>query len=46
MARDADSCLMGCSIKGKGVEGTHMGEKGPTGLIQNHAYGINDILEL
>jgi len=37
---------MGCSIKGNGKEGTHIGEDGPTGLIMNHAYGLNDIIEL
>lgn len=37
---------MGCSIKGNGKEGTHIGDDGPTGLIINHAYGLNDILEL
>lgn len=46
MARDRDSCLMGCSIKGQGKEGTHIGDDGPTGLIINHAYGLNDIIEL
>lgn len=46
MARDSDNCLMGCSIKGQGKEGTHIGDDGPTGLIMNHAYGLNDIIEL
>ena len=46
MARDRDNCLMGCSIKGNGKEGTHIGDDGPTGLIMNHAYGLNDIIEL
>jgi len=44
--RDSDYCLMGCSIKGNGKEGIHMGEDGPTGLIMNHAYGLNDVIEL
>jgi len=46
MQRDADNCLMGCSIKGNGKEGVHLGDDGPTGLIMNHAYGINDIIQL
>ena len=37
---------MGCSIKGQGKEGPHIGDDGPTGLIMNHAYGLNDIIEL
>jgi hypothetical protein len=44
--RDQDGCLMGCSIKGNGKEGTHIGDDGPTGLIMNHAYGLNDIIQL
>ena len=44
--RDRDNCLMGCSIKGQGKEGQHLGEDGPTGLIMNHAYGLNDVIEL
>ena len=46
VARDRDGCLMGCSIKGQGKEGTHIGDDGPTGLIMNHAYGLNDVIEL
>lgn len=39
-------CLMGCSIKGNGKEGPLIVDGAPTGLILNHAYGINDIMEL
>jgi hypothetical protein len=46
LERDQDNCLMGCSIKGQGKEGPHIGDDGPTGLIMNHAYGLNDIFEL
>lgn len=46
MARDQDSCLMGCSIKGNGKEGQLILDGTPSGLILNHAYGLNDILEL
>ena len=43
--RDLDGCLLGCSIKGdKG--GPQIIEGKPSGLIINHAYGINDIFEL
>ena len=43
--RDNDGCLLGCSIKGdKG--GPQIIEGKPSGLIINHAYGINDIFEL
>ena len=44
--RKQDSCLMGCSIKGNGKEGPLIIEGVPTGLIMNHAYGLNNILEL
>lgn len=37
---------MGCSVKGNGKEGPQMVDGQATGLILNHAYGINDILEL
>lgn len=43
--RDNDGCLLGCSIKGYGKEGPQILEGAPTGLILNHAYGINDIFE-
>jgi len=46
MARDQDSCLMGCSIKGNGKEGQLILDGTPSGLILNHAYGLNDIMEL
>ena len=46
MARDGDGCLLGCSIKGNGKEGPLVVDGRPTGLILNHAYGINDVMEL
>jgi len=46
MARDQDNCLMGCSIKGNGKEGQLILDGTPSGLILNHAYGLNDIMEL
>ena len=36
---------MGCSIKGNGKEGPHILDGKPSGLILNHAYGINDVIE-
>jgi len=36
---------MGCSIKGYGKNGPQMIEGKPSGLIMNHAYGLNDIME-
>jgi hypothetical protein len=44
--RRQEACLMGCSIKGNGKEGPHFVDGKPTGLIMNHAYGINDVIEL
>jgi len=46
LARDSDGCLLGCSIKGNGKEGPLVIDGQPTGLILNHAYGINDVMEL
>ena len=46
LARDQDSCLLGCSIKGNGKEGQLIIDGKPSGLILNHAYGLNDIMEL
>jgi hypothetical protein len=46
LARDGDGCLLGCSIKGNGKEGPLVVDGQPTGLILNHAYGINDVIEL
>jgi hypothetical protein len=46
LARDGDGCLLGCSIKGNGKEGPLVVDGRPTGLILNHAYGINDVMEL
>lgn len=43
--RRYDNCLMGCSIKGNGKEGELMIEGKSCGLILNHAYGIQDIVE-
>ena len=38
---------MGCSVKGKGTEANHKDAQGKeTGLICNHAYGLNDIIEI
>ena len=45
LERKNDGCLMGCSIKGNGKSGPHVIEGKPSGLILNHAYGINDIIE-
>jgi hypothetical protein len=44
--RDGEGCLLGCSIKGYGKEGPQVIEGQPSGLILNHAYGINDVFEL
>ena len=44
--RDGEGCLLGCSIKGYGKEGLQFIEGQPSGLILNHAYGINDVFEL
>lgn len=44
--RDSEGCLLGCSIKGYGKTGQLVIDKVPTGLILNHAYGINDVFEL
>ena len=46
MQRKSDMCLLGCSIKGNGKEGQLIVDGTPTGLILNHAYGINDVIEL
>ena len=46
LERDTDGCLLGCSIKGNGKEGPLVVDGQPTGLILNHAYGINDVMEL
>lgn len=44
ISRRQDGCLMGCSIKSlKG--GPQVVEGQPTGLLNNHSYGINDIIE-
>lgn len=44
-ARDNEMCLLGCSIKAE-KGGAQIIEGKPTGLIQNHAYGLNDIFEI
>jgi hypothetical protein len=46
VSRRQDGCLLGCSIKGYGKEGPQIIDGKPTGLILNHAYGLNDIMEL
>lgn len=43
--RRNDNCLLGCSIKGNGKEGELQIEGKSCGLILNHAYSINDIIE-
>jgi calpain len=43
--RDNEGCLMGCSIKGE--QGGPLVLNGKdSGLIQNHAYSLNDIVEI
>mmetsp|Transcript_6750 Transcript_6750/g.10856 ORF Transcript_6750/g.10856 Transcript_6750/m.10856 type:complete len:158 (-) Transcript_6750:891-1364(-) len=37
---------MGCNVNGHGKWGPHLLEGKATGLILNHAYGINDAIEL
>jgi len=44
-ARDSDNCLLGCSIKGENKAGEVMIEGKPCGLIYNHAYSLNDMIE-
>jgi len=44
--RKQENCLMGCSIKGEGKEGPQIIDGVPSGLILNHAYGIQDVMEL
>ena len=46
LERQNDGCLFGCSIKGYGKVGQQMIDGKETGLIMNHAYGINDIMEM
>jgi len=46
MARDNEKCLLGCSIKGYGKEGPLVLEGKNSGLILNHAYSLNDIMEM
>lgn len=43
--RKNDNCLLGCSIKGNGKEGELIIEDKSCGLILNHAYGIQDVIE-
>jgi len=45
LARKNESCLMGCSIKGNGKNGPLIINGKNTGLIMNHAYSLNDIIE-
>jgi len=45
MERDNEGCLMGCSIKGQ-QGGPLILEGKDSGLIKNHAYSLNDIIEL
>jgi len=46
MERDNENCLLGCSIKGNGKEGPLVIDGKNSGLILNHAYSLNDIIEL
>jgi hypothetical protein len=46
MERRRDNCLMGCSIIGGDKKGQMIIDGQPSGLIYNHAYGINDVFEL
>lgn len=43
--RRNDNCLMGCSIKGNGKEGEVVIDGKTCGLIMNHAYSLNDVIE-
>jgi len=45
MERDNESCLMGCNIKGSS-NGALLIDGKDSGLIQNHAYSLNDVMEL
>jgi hypothetical protein len=44
-ARDNEGCLMGCSIKGE-QGGPLVLDGKDCGLIKNHAYSLNDIIEI
>lgn len=45
--RKRDGCLLGCSIASeRGKVGELLIDGQPSGLILNHAYGINDLVEL
>jgi hypothetical protein len=47
MKRDSENCLMGCSIIGSnGKTGPLVVDGKDSGLILNHAYSLNDILEM
>ena len=45
LERDAEKCLMGCSIKGNGKSGPQIMDGKPSGLQLNHAYGVSDVIE-
>ena len=45
MERDNENCLMGCSIKGDS-NGSLLIDGKDSGLLQNHAYSLNDVMEL
>lgn len=44
--RKEDQCLMGCSIKGYGKKGELIIDGTPTGLILDHAYTLQDVIEI
>lgn len=46
LQRRQDKCLMGCNIFKAGKHGPHLNDGCPTGLILNHAYGIQDIFTI
>lgn len=46
MQRRQDKCLMGCNIFKAGKHGPHLQDGRPTGLILNHAYGIQDVFTI
>lgn len=46
LERCQEGCLMGCSIKGDGHVGELIIDGAPCGLILNHAYAIQDVIDL
>ena len=39
------SCLLGCNIVGGGQQSPHLIEGKPSGLLCNHSYSIEDLIE-